>query len=803
MPLPRSSTHDNRLDRLLKGYRPLDSVPDELIDGNGAVRPVWTSLLQSIAGMSEEEISLRIGRGKQYLSDAGVYYRQYNAAGTSEREWPLSPLPVLIDEDEWQEITAGLIQRADLLEKVVADLYGDNTLVAKGHLPASLISNNREWLRPLVGIKPRSGSFLHFIAMDIGRGPGGEWWVLGDRTQAPSGAGFALENRIATARIYSELFGRSNVHRLAGFFRHFRDSLMDLRNGDESRVGILTPGPMNDTYFEHAYIARYLGFVLLEGEDMTMRNGQLMVRTVDGLRPISVLWRRLDSFWADPLELHEKSRIGTAGMLEAVREGNLTMVNALGSGILETRALLAFLPRISQALLREELRMPNIATWWCGQPTECDFVKKNAHRMTIGNAYATRFLFDHDDISAVGGTFNQSVSESLSNWIDQNGDHLVGQESVHLSTTPSLEDGVIVPRPMSLRVFLARTSDGWTVMPGGFARIGRTGNSAALAVQNGGTAADVWIVSKAPVRNETMLLDPTATQFVRQKPGVLPSRAADNLFWLGRYVERSETIIRLLRAYHLRLAEADSGGTPLLRAIAAHLDRVGVVVDEKGLPAAVIDNLAAAVAAAAHIRDRFSMDGTVALNDISKTVRQMKNTVAAGDDMARAMSVLLRKLSGFSGLVHENMYRFTGWRFLNIGRAIERAASLTSLLASFADSAAPEGSLDFAIEIADSAMSHRRRYAVSTNRSTVVDLLGLDPLNPRSVMYQLREISDHVSYLPGTETHRQLQPFQRTLLQSETNLAMMVPEKLTTRALIKLGLRLGRLSDELTTAYMR
>ena len=767
---------------------------------DGSLRAVWSRLVTALDSITPDDMAKRIARGEQYLRDAGVFYRRYGPQDSSERDWPLSAMPVLIDEEEWSNISSGLSQRADLLEQVVADLYGENRLVANGHIPASIIAENPEWLRPLVGVRPRSGHFLHFIAFDIGRGPHGQWWVLGDRTQAPSGAGFALENRIATSRIFSDIFASANVHRLAGFFRAFRDTLLDLRSEDDSRVGILTPGLLNDTYYEQAYIARYLGLMLLEGEDLTVRNGHLMVRTVAGLRPISVLWRRLDAAWADPLELDETSRLGTPGLLGAVRDGHVTMVNALGSGILEAKALLAFLPKISEVLAGRPLAMPNVATWWCGQEAERNYVKANAHRMTIGNAFATRMLFDQDDRTTLQSPQSTVMGDAIADFIDRGAGHLVAQEIATLSTTPAFKDGVLAPHPMSLRVFLARTPQGWEIMPGGFARIGSPGEANALAMQTGGAAADVWIVSKSAVRTETML-DPPTAPFVRQQQAVLPSRAADNLFWMGRYVERAENTIRMLRAYHLRLVESGTPDTPLLLRVAKYL-ATGGADPRKGFPAGVSQTLSSAMGAASHIRDRFSLDGWLALDDLSKTVGKMSKTAQPGDDMARAMSVLLRKLSGFSGLVHENMYRSMGWRFLSIGRSLERAAMLSSMLAHFTSAEAEEGSLDLTVEVADSTMTHRQRYAVSTNRSTIIDLLALDPLNPRSISYQINQIAEHVNVLPGVEVRTQLSPLQGAILQTRTSLAIKLPETVDVAALTALGREVAELSNLLSSEYL-
>lgn len=803
MALTGEASRGNEAARLLADYRPLAGAPDELLKADGSIRPVWADLVNAISHMPEKEITRRTERGNQYLRDAGVYYRQYGADQADERDWPLSHMPVLIAEAEWDDIAEGLIQRADLLERVAADMYGENRLVADGHLPAALVAENPEWLRPLVGVTPQSGHFLHFIAFDIGRGPTGDWWVLGDRTQAPSGAGFALENRIATARVYGDLYARSNVHRLAGFFRTFRDALLGLREDHNSRVGILTPGPLNDTYYEQAYIARYLGFMLLEGEDLTSRNGELMVRTVAGLKPISVLWRRLDSTWADPLELEESSRIGTPGMLSTVRNGKLTLVNALGTGVLEARALLAFLPSISRVLSGQDLLLPNIATWWCGQAAEREYVLANAANMSISDAFATRPVFEKNDVLPWADKHQGTTPEQLlTDHIAAHADGLVGQEAIRLSTTPAFDGFKLVPRPMSLRVFLARTPSGWQVMPGGFARIGDGGETTALAMQLGGSSADVWVVSDRPVATETMLPHQDKS-YVRQQPGVLPSRAADNLFWLGRYVERAENIIRLLRAFHVRLAEAANDEPPLLVDLARHLKAMDTELTH-GMPDSVQSTVTSAILAAGHVRDRFSVDGWLALNDLSKTVSKMSSSATDGDDMARAMGILLRKLSGFSGLVNENMYRFTGWRFLSIGRSLERAAFLSALLAHFADEeAAPDGALELAVEVADSAMSHRRRYAVATNRSTVVDLLALDPLNPRSVLYQLNEIHEHIGFLPGSEGHRQLTGLQRVALKCRSGLAVQTPESLSTEQLQKLGEEIGTLSDLLAASYFQ
>jgi uncharacterized circularly permuted ATP-grasp superfamily protein/uncharacterized alpha-E superfamily protein len=784
---------------LLAGYRPLPAVSDELLDASRAVRPAWRSFIDHVAQMSPEDIARRVGQGDQYLRDAGVFFRQYGAE-KAEHAWPLSHMPVIVHESEWATITDGLIQRADLLERIVADLYGDQRLVKEGHLPPSLVAMSPEWLRPLVGVRPRSGQFLNFIAFEIARGPDGQWWVLGDRVQAPSGAGFALENRVATTRVFPEHYAQANIHRLAGFFRAFRDTMNDLRGDTESRVGILTPGRHNDTYFEHAYIARYLGFMLLEGEDLTVRNGQVMVRTIAGLEPVSVLWRRIDAAFSDPLELNEQSKLGVPGLVESVRRGQMAVVNALGSGILETRALLAFMPRIAQALLDEPLKLPNIATWWCGQETERSHVIANAERMMIGEALSTRMLFDAEDTTHLGGAKVEG-GESLADLLDRRGALLVGQEAVTLSTTPAMVDGVLAPRPMSLRVFLARTSRGWRAMPGGYARIGRSQDTAAIAMQRGGSVADVWVLSDKPVRNET-LLPSTASPYRRTRQGELPSRAADNLFWMGRYVERAEGLIRALRAWHVRLAESGREDADLLVHARAFPGFHGANPTVEA-PQDLLTSISAATASASQIRDRFSVDGWTALNDLAASAAHELANVAPGHATARALGQLLHQVTGFSGLVHDNMYRFAGWRFLTIGRALERAVNMTEALAWFADDAAPEGALDMVVEIGDSVLTHRRLYSVASSRSTVIDLLACDANNPRSVVYQLGEMKEQVSFLPGAGDAGGMSELARAILKLHADTAVAAPEAVDTERLHAMRSQLLDLSDLLTKAYLR
>lgn len=779
---------------LLADYHPQAGVADELFDASGQMRPVWRSFIEQLAALPPEAVAARFSRGDQYLRDTGVYFRLYSGGPAQEREWPLSHVPVLISDSEWSGICAGLTQRAELLEQVMADLYGPGTLVKDGHLPAELIAGSPHWLRPLVGVAPRSGHYLHHLAFEIGRSPDGSFFVLGDRTQAPSGSGFALENRMATTRIFSEPFSRSHVRRLAGYFRTFRDQ-MEMLAGEGRRMAILTPGPNNDAYYEHTYIARYLGLTLVEGEDLIVENGQAKVRTVRGLEPVGLLWRRIDSDFADPLELNEHSQIGTPGLIGALRQGELSLINALGSGILESRALMAFLPRICETLTGAPLALPNIATWWCGQPAERAFVVENAARMAFGRALDTGLPF------AAGADIAPPTAEEggLAHWIDAEGAGLVAQEAVALSTTPVWAAGRLSPHPMTIRVFAARSATGWSFMPGGYARIGRAEDASALAMQAGGTVADVWVVADRPVPPDTLV---SRAEFERAPPGILPSRAADNLYWMGRYIERCEGAIRLMRAYHLRLEESGDPAEPLLAALTDYLTGLGLAPDAP-IPAQLPDLVRAARQSAAKVRDRFSPDGWNALNDLARTTDKLAAKVVAGQDAALAMSILLRKISAFSGLVHENMYHFAGWRFLSLGRAQERADAMLALAQVFADADTPPGGLELLIEAGDSVMTHQRRYRFGPSRETALDLLIQDVQNPRSVVYQVSQMRELVAELPSPEQLGQLSPAEKVLLTIETELRVAAPATLDSATLGDLRARLGGIFGLLAGRYFR
>lgn len=775
----------------LDGYAPLPGALDECIAPDGSIRPAWRGALEMWSAASDDAHQTRRQAADRYLRDNGVAHRVYGAEHSTERPWPLSHLPLIIDAQEWAQLEKGLIQRANLLEHMVADLYGAQKLVSDGHIPASVVAGAQGFLRPLVGSRPRNAHHLHYIAVELGRGPDGKWWVLGDRTQAPSGAGYALENRLATSRAMSQEVRQLQVRRLAGFFQVFREALGQMTRASSARVGLLTPGPFNESYYEQAFLARYLGFLLLEGGDLVVRDNAVYVRTVRGLKRLDVLWRRLDATFCDPLELRSDSQLGVAGLVQAAREGGLTCVNALGAGLLESRAFMAFMPALSKTVLGEKLIIPNIATWWLGDEAARKRAEASTAPTITSSAYGTSLPMDSTSIQP------SDPSSALPS--DQ-----VAQEIVRLSTMPTLNMSStgpkLVPRPFSLRVFLARTPNGWTLMPGGFCRVADTKDTRALSLRDGSRSADVWIRSDRPVKPTTLLPRPGATP-VRRVPGTLPSRAADNLFWLGRYTERAQLSIRLVRAYLSRRLDGLAADDPLVLSMEKELANWGIedpaslsVFDDELMP-----NLLFAHGAASVIRDRFSPDAW-------QTLSRFVSRASTGDldhlSTVEKLNEALAMLAAFAGLIGENMIRLSGWRFLEIGRRLERASGTCQLTRQLAYEAPNPGTFDLLLEIADSVMSYRQRYTVTTDRQTVADLIVLDPNNPRSVTFQLERIHKHIDEITDHRAFDQETPLQRLAFNSWSRLHTATADTLTAQMLNTVNSDLVELSNMVSADFM-
>lgn len=804
------------VDALLAGYRPLPGVHDELVGADGAPRPHWNAMLAALAEMGVDEVNRRFAAADRHLYRSGVFYRVYDDPGGGERPWPLAHMPLLIEEAEWRALERGIIQRAQMLEGVLSDLYGEAELVRSGALPAAAVAGSSEFLRPLVGVDPYGGSFLKIYAADIGRGPDGRWWVLSDRTQSPSGSGYALENRIALGRALPDLTRALNVERLAGYFQGLRAGLTKLDRSGEGRVGLLTPGPLNETYFEHAYLARYLGFVLLEGEDLTVRDNVVYVRTVAGLKRVDVLLRRLDADFADPLELNPRSHLGIPGLVQAVRAGGVALANALGAGVIEAPAMMSFLPQLGPRVLGEELILPNVATWWCGQKAERERVLDTLDDLVLSPAFPNRVPGVMENGPVIGADLNPARRAAMETAIRTRGVDIVGQEAVRMSTMPVWVSGKLEPRPFILRIFAAATPEGWKVMPGGFCRVSDSLDARAVTMQRGGRSADVWVLDEQPVEQVTLLPAPDKVE-IRRQTGPLPSRAADNFFWLGRYVERAETTLRLLRTLVGRLSSSAEGGSSSIDKLMGLLQSWGAVPSDvtrarparhalaalarRDLPGALPNLIENARHTASVIRDRLSPDAWRTLADLAVLVAEPVPPGSAEAEAFERSDRALRALAAFSGLASENMNRLAGWRFLDLGRRIERSIATCRFARALGSETPTASTLDVLLELCDSQITYRSRYVMTESRAPVLDLVLLDPVNPRSLAFQIECLLEHLDVLPGHHGDEPPPPEERVAARLSAAMKAFGANEFDDARLREIESQLMELSNDIAERY--
>ncbi len=757
---------------LLANYPASEAAYDELLAADGKPRPHYSKLIGALEEFSAPELKRRSDTCQRLVHEQGITYNVYGDPRGMERPWQLDPIPFIIAPEEWQELEAGLIQRATLLNKILVDCYGAQELIRSRWLSPALVFAQPDFLRPCHNIRPTSDTFLHFYAADLARSPDGRWWVISDRTQIPTGAGYALANRLATSRILPEPFRDNHIHRVAGFFREVQNSLLQLapRQHDKARIVMLTPGPHNETYFEQAYLARYLGYMLVEGQDLTVRDNHVFLKTLSGLERVDVILRRVDDDFCDPLELRNDSILGVPGLVEAVRAGNVTIANALGSGIVQSPAFMSFLPGLSKRILGEKLKLPSVATWWCGQETARKYVLEHLDRLVVKPAFRTHLTTPNPE-----KPLSATECEALKRHIEFDPDLFVAQERVKLSTAPSWDGKGLVPKPVGLRAFLVATGDGYRVMPGGLTRVSPDGGGRFISMQLGGSSKDTWIASTTPVEEDTLLHAPGKNIELRRTGNNLPSRLADNFFWLGRYSERADATARLLRTSLQRFnPERASGAMPLIVPLLQTLQTQGQLPGilskpelrqsaeafEAELLAAIFDperpGSLRLIADRLHqlamlVRDRTSNDMWRVISQLNERLSTpTASLVMLAGDAVGVLSQSLLSLAAFHGLARENMTRAQAWRFLDMGLRLERAVYLCTLLDATLRLPQSENPsvLEAILEVVDNSITFRSRYNLLPHAPAVFDLVLLDDKNPRSVLFQINQLAKHFRHLP-------------------------------------------------------
>jgi uncharacterized circularly permuted ATP-grasp superfamily protein/uncharacterized alpha-E superfamily protein len=825
---------------LAQSYRAPGGAFDEVVDPEGRVRAHWRKLLTLLGGLDATQIARRTENARQLVHQNGVSYDVYGDSPGLAHPWTLSLVPAVMSAEDFRELERGIAQRARLLRAVIADLYGPQRTLMERLLPPELVFRHPWFLTPAHRVRVAADNWLPVYAADVVRAPDGRFFALEDRTQSPTGAGYALENRVVISSALPDLFRECNIERLALFFRSLKDVLTSAapHNRDNPRIALLTPGPNDATYFEHAYLAQYLGITLVSGGDLTVRDERVYLKTLGGLLQIDVILRRSADDSADPLELRPDSPYGVPGLMQAVRAGNVAVMNPLGSGVLQSIAVLPYLPALSLRLLGEELLLPSVQSYWCGDPKMLDEVTAKFARIVVRPAFpdtGVSAVFTEELTEAQRAELLAKIRAEPAKW--------AAQDYVAPSITPALLNGSLVPQSLVSRVFAASRGAGeYTVMPGGLARAGDTG--ADVSMRLGGGSKDLWVISLEAASGPSVVTPSQHALELSRGGGDLPSRAADNLYWLGRYTERAESLARLSRVVGARLADLANQGelelsteiAPLFSALEAQMRFLysadipqHAALELAGSEKKLLENVAGADAgsltsvvrstlrAGRLVRDLISNDTWRVLAALEDDVNAL--TSAQGPDRLNTTVTQLHRvvmtLAAFSGLASESMTRGHAWRFLDVGRRLERAMALVTLLrATVARSIEREAPLlEAVLTIADSVMTYRRRYLARLQVAPVVDLLLTDDSNPRSVIYQVRALADHIRALPPLAGAGVRSPQLRLVLAAESELELCEVESICAAnetgdrpaldaLLRKLGQLLPSLSESLSNSYL-
>ena len=723
---------------------------DELLDEKGAVRQHWKPLIERVAagnGTGAGRRGLELTR--RLIIENGITYNVYADPQGADRPWGLDPLPLVLTAEEWGEIETGVAQRAQVLDALMADLYGPQRLLAEGVVPTELPFGHPNFLWPCHGLTPKDGNWLHIYAADLARAPDGRWWLLADRTQAPSGAGYALENREIVEQVLPEAIRDLDVRRVHGFFGHLRQRLLaGIETGPDEKplAVVLTSGPFNETYFEHAYLAGQLGLPLAEGSDLTVRGETVYLKTLGGLRRVHAILRRLDDDFCDPVELRSDSALGVPGLLGAVRAGRVVVANALGTGVLESAAWLGFLPGISQSLLGESLKLPAVATWWCGEPLALEYVLSHLDELVIKPAYPNQHFEP-----VFGRHLTAETRPVLIARLRARPYAYVAQEHLALSQAPVWRQNGslgLSAKALSIRVYAVATDQGFRVMPGGLARVATDAAVDVVSTQRGGGSKDIWVISDESADESTGEPVAASPAFVRQDD--IPSRVVENLFWLGRYTVRCEDKARLIRSTLSVRVDASVWRIAVkfcrdLGFVGAKLDPSESLRDDRN-PLGIVADVKRLAWCASQVRSRLSGSYWRVVLDLQ---RQLQRASIARGEPREALDRLILSLSALAGFAFDDMTHDEGWRLMRAGRRLERLQFLSGLLAQYLEAprAARSNAVEWLLEACDSLVIYRARYVAAPRLGPALDLLIRDIQHPRALAFQREAIGRDLATL--------------------------------------------------------
>lgn len=786
---------------LLRDYGMAKAPFDEMWVSENETRPYWHRLLQQLHTLGAEELNLRNTELQRLLQENGVTYNVYGSPQGESHPWKLDPIPYVLPADVWETLEKGLQQRAQLLNLILTDLYGERNLIQSGVLPIELVYSDRNFLRPCDQALSGRQQQLLLYAADISRRPDGRLWVIGDRTQAPSGWSYALENRIVMARVLPELFTKNHVRKILNFYQVNRNALVQFspQGNPDPRIVLLTPGPMNETYFEHAYLAAMQGFTLAQGQDLMVKDDFVWLKTLGGLEKVDIIVRRVDDDYCDPLSLRPDSQLGVTGLLEVARAGNVCIANPLGSSALENPGLMAFMPAICQYFLNEELLLPNIASWWCGQEKERNYVLENLNRLVIkniGHKAGQRTIF--------GWQQSQEELTKLKNAITAFPYLYVAQEQAIFSSSPSFINHQLVPRHTVLRCFLAATETGYETMPGGLTRSAPEAGNTMVSGQSGGISKDTWVLSEEKEKPVRFSLPESTPSFTHKEIDELPSSTAENLFWIGRYGMRILYLAHLLRttlSYKANIETFDdSTDTEVFQVLLQALTHLSMTYPgfvgpdgannlqhpDEELRAILFDSnkvggLAHSIKmwkyGATTVRDRWTLDTWRIFDEVSDGWKKLSSKSSTSmRRISSALDKLINNIAALIGLTQGSMSGEEGLPLLAIGMDLERGLQLTSLIrattvAKF-DTNVENGILEAVLINNQSLTTYRHRYRNYMSLNGVLELIVLDINYPPSLAFTINRLQRRLNQLPKLTAAGKLRADQKFALQAFTSLQL-------------------------------
>lgn len=769
-------------------------------------------MLGSLRELGGDVLREREQKTRRILRDDGATYNSYSGDGSPSSSWELDPVPYIIGSEDWARIEAGLLERSELFNLILRDLYGPRTLLRHGTLPPEALFSHGGFLRACQGIQLPGEHELILHAVDMVRRRDGSMCVLSDRTQAPSGAGYVLENRTVMSRVFPSLYRDSHVHRIASFYQRLRLKLISLSPSDEAPlIALLTPGGQNEAYFEHTYLAGYLGFPLVQAGDLLVRNGFLWMKSMDGLRRVDVLMRWVDDIYCDPVELRSDSRLGVPGLLEVVRSGHVVVANPLGSGVLENPIFLKYLPHISRSLLGREPRLDSVQTYWCGDDDDLQFITTHIRKLIIKPAYRGSGI-----TSVWGGDLSEEQIDQLLATVQSKRYQYVAQERLEQPHIPSFAAHTLEPRPSLLRTFSVATDSSYKILPGGLTRIGIDTGSRVISMQSGSPSKDTWVTATEPERTPRIdsVLDTARTAM--DSPLVsLPSRVVENLYWMGRYAERAEASLRLLRTVFVllhgeepigpaarkillhtvsRITSTLPGFTTAPDALLANPDEELVrIITDGGRAGSIKSTLHAMLSSADESKELLSTDTMRVINNLRDAMEELDLALAGGLNSApeEALYPLVTALAALSGLMQESMIRGIGWRFMELGKRIERALQIINTVRCLATPVTGEGDqstlLTALLVSMEVLITYRRRGRQRRGIELGLELVMLDGSNPRSLLFQLERLQQHLAELPKADMKGgELEEEDRALLEAVTSLRLSrLPRLLETTSEIR------------------